>query len=207
MMQELQRLPQFIITKIESEDSIQFIGVFDSVLRLGEGWMGFLVGPDDSFIEGKFFSFDADTRTAVFRPKNSRQIELLKPGETYAYIDYYWGERVALVLDRSRHWSRETFTPKDAIEYTSGNMRMRGQVDKTSPFPAVEEGRRIEGGWEHEHCAICWEKIAGYAQPVGYTDKHGAWVCESCYSNYIKPRKPEFLNEVAFSQIIGTQPE
>lgn len=49
--------------------------------------------------------------------------------------------------------------------------------------------------WDHEHCAICWQKIAVYAQPFGFQDQEHAWVCEECYRCYVEPRSFDFLED------------
>lgn len=54
---------------------------------------------------------------------------------------------------------------------------------------------RARAHWDHEHCAICWEKIAEYAHPFGYRDQHDVWVCETCYGRFIEPRSFDFLEE------------
>lgn len=40
------------------------------------------------------------------------------------------------------------------------------------------------GSWDHEHCALCWEKISQYEgdQHEGYVTADGLrWVCEDCF--------------------------
>jgi len=162
---------------------------------LGDGWISYLISQEDVVIEGRFFSFDANTKKATFKPKDTNQIGLLAVGKTYTYLDGYWGERVALVLDKSRQWKRVLFKPQDAVEYTSGNMRILDKLGQ-SPSSFVDgESRGISGGWDHEHCVICWEKIAEYAQSFGYTDQNAKWVCENCYTKYVQPKRFDFLSK------------
>ncbi len=205
MIKELQRLTKFIITQIESEDSKMVSGIFDSVIRLGEGWISYLIGQEGFCIEGRFYRFDVNTKTAIFQPKESKQIGLLVPGKIFFYLDGYWGERVVLVLDTSRLWKRELFKSQDAVEYILNDKKIRGRLGQLPTFPVEKEGRKINEGWDHEHCAICCEKISESEQPYGYADQNGEWVCEGCYSNFVQPKRLGFLNEVALSQIRGEQ--
>ena len=76
-----------------------------------------------------------------------------------------------MVYDTSLKWNRTEFHPRDAI--CGENV--------------------IPGGWKHEHCNICWETIAESAERFGYCDQYERWVCESCYENYIVPKKINFI--------------
>lgn len=205
MIQGLQRLPKFTITRVESADSKMASGIFDSVIRLGEGWISYLIGQEGSCMEGRFYRFDVNTKTAIFQPKEMKHIELLGPGKIFSYLDGYWGERVALVLDTSRQWKRKLFKSQDADEYIIEDKKVRRRIGQSMIFPVEEEGRKVSEGWDHEHCAICWETISESKQPYGYADQNGEWVCESCYSNFVQPKNLGFLNEVAISQIQGEQ--
>jgi hypothetical protein len=44
----------------------------------------------------------------------------------------------------------------------------------------------VPGGWDHEHCRLCWERISDIeaGKNFGYTDGKD-WLCESCYEKYI----------------------
>jgi hypothetical protein len=141
MTQGLQRLPKFTITQIESADSKMVSGIFDSVIRLGEGWISYLIGQEGSCIEGRFYRFDVNTKTAIFQPKEMKHIRLLGPGKIFSYLDGYWGERVALVLDTSRLWKRKLFKSQDAVEYTIDDKKIRRRLGQSTTFPVEEEGR------------------------------------------------------------------
>jgi hypothetical protein len=58
--------------------------------------------------------------------------------------------------------------------------------------------------WDHEHCEICWEKIAVYAQPFGFRDQQDAWVCEACYRWFVKPMSFDFLRDGLKDLVDGT---
>jgi hypothetical protein len=202
MNNELKRLPQFTISQIELKDTVHCHGVFDTVIRLGDGWISFLVNPEGGCIEGRFYQFDVNTRTAIFKPKEN-QLPPLESGKSYAYLDGYWGERVALVMDNSRSWNRLSFIAQDAMAYKSGDKSIVGKVGQSPEFPVEGSGKKIRKGWDHEHCAICWETIDEDEHPFGYTDQNDEWVCEVCYSNYVQPRRLGFLDDTALSQIRG----
>ncbi len=196
MIQELNQLPQFRIIKFELEDSGRYTGVFDSVIELGEGWIGYLISQEEICISGRFFHFDVNSKTAIFKPEEPEHIKILEIGKVYAYVDGYWGERAALVLDRSSQWRKELFKSQDAIEFTlSDGSKMRGKIDQPPGFPVEREGKILQGAWDHEHCEICMEEISEYAQHHGYVDQSDVWVCENCYSKYIQPRRLGFIKQ------------
>jgi hypothetical protein len=47
----------------------------------------------------------------------------------------------------------------------------------------------VKGGWDHEHCGLCWTEIslAPGNQSAGYTDGKG-WLCIACFEHYIATR-------------------
>lgn len=203
MNRSLLSLPQFTVEAAASDDPNQRSGHFDSGLNIKAGSIGYLVAENGLCVEGKFYQFDENTRRAVFKPKESSQLNLLKINKTYPYLDGYWGERVALVLDTSRNWNKELFKPQDAVAYRSGDKTIVIKVGQpVDDIPVEGEGRIIKGGWDHEHCAICWESI-DEDHPNGYKDQNNEWVCENCYSNYVKPRRLGFIDDTALSQIRG----
>jgi hypothetical protein len=171
---------------------------------MGEGWISFLVNPEGGFVEGRFYQFDVNTKTALFKLKE-KQSTKLESGKSYSYLDGYWGERVALVLDNSRGWKRKPFVAQDAIAYKSGDKRIVGKIGQSPDFPIEGRGERINKGWDHEHCAICWETIDEEEHPFGYIDQTGEWVRENCYSNFVLPRSLGFLDDTVLSQIRGEQ--
>ena len=205
MHPELERLPHFRILSLQDKDSPEYDGVFDSGLRLEDGWHGYLVSDDDATVLGRFYDYDGLKKTAVFKPRIPVDGSPLEIGMSYTYIDGYWGERVALVLDRSKQWNRTRFVPQDAVDYRYGDQRIRGRVGQAPTFPVDDAGTTIKGGWDHEHCDICSEKIGRYGQPYGYASGTSQWVCTKCYSDYVKPVRISFIDELAIAQIRALQ--
>jgi hypothetical protein len=132
----------------------------------------------------------------------------LAPGQSYPLLPgYHDSYHVWLVLDESRRWTRTRFTPSDAIatpaqdgftclrpsgEHRGGGSRYYPpQPDTATPSPS---GEIVEGGWDHEHCALCWATISPYAEPEGYVDDEwGKWVCCKCYDNYVSKHDLGFI--------------
>ena len=95
--------------------------------------------------------------------------------------------QIALVDDRSRHWRLTPFQPSDALrtEFDGQSITRKREVDDATPSGAGV----IPGGWDHEHCALCWREIAlrPNADPWGYCDGRD-WLCKECYEKFIQPR-------------------
>ena len=95
--------------------------------------------------------------------------------------------QLALVEDRSRQWISKNFEPSDSVAIPQGGQTVMHQHKAgEQPAPGAEI---VTGGWDHEHCALCWETISQLPgdQPCGYTDGK-EWLCSACHSSYILPR-------------------
>lgn len=195
MHPEFEKLPHFRILEIRGKSEVEYHGIFDGTLRLGEGWHGYLVDGNDAVAKGQFCAFDSARRTAVFRPLASTDTSSLRAGRSYTYVDGYWGERVELVLDTSERWSRTRFVPR---LYKVGNRFVSLPPGQAPPSPDW-----VLAAWDHEHCEICCETVGQCAQPLGYESNTGKWICEKCFLDYVQPRRISFLTDVAISQIRG----
>ena len=164
---------------------------FDPSRWIGEGWIGCIYLGNGRFLWGRFRQVDAVAINCIFSPDSDAESLSLCPGESYPYLDGYWGQRAELVLAEDRSWERRRFQPSDAVRYpVEGGNWLAPQATEASP----PGGEVVPDGWEHEHCNICWEKIAEYAQLEGYFSEPNKWVCKQCFSNFVAPRSIAFVN-------------
>jgi hypothetical protein len=101
-------------------------------------------------------------------------------------VEQWWtDQQLALVEDRSRWWHLKTFEPSAASEHFIEGVRVLGKTSGSAAASNV-----IEGGWDHEHCELCWTTISPFPgdSPTGYTDGD-RWLCAPCYTQYIQPRE------------------
>jgi hypothetical protein len=56
------------------------------------------------------------------------------------------------------------------------------------------DGEIVPGGWDHEHCELCWGKIGSGGDPEGYSNGNGHWVCSRCYKRYVDPGDLRFVS-------------
>jgi hypothetical protein len=191
MAYTLDQLPRFTVTNVvANEGYTTYLGTFDSMPRSDSSWRGYLCVRETHFVCGHFFQMADDA--IRFVPWDKNQPSCLDLGFSYPYLDGSWGEKAALVLDPTRQWQRREFQPEDAFEVEPsepGGARRWGKASQHEQ----PQGRIIPGGWQHEHCAICWETIARYAKTHGYKSSDDTWICESCYERYVVTRSIDFM--------------
>lgn len=151
------------------------------------------------FIDGKFEVLNLRRKQAAFFPIEEDMEAHLEVGQTYYCFDGYWAMRAELVLDRSKTWVKIRFEPRDAIECRVDNMRVVTQPGAKVP-EKVESPRIVKGGWDHEHCNICWATIDEFRNQYAYIDQEKHWLCEDCYNNYYVPQSLHFITIPKYDQ-------
>lgn len=189
----MSQLPRVTIDAIEGE---VYRGRFEpSSLMREEHWCCLVVA-GQGVVWGSFESLESDTQTVAFRAQTDQDLTGLVVGESYVYLDSYWGERAEVVLNRTATWSKTKFLARDAIEYVRDGQRL--QTEATDDAPTG--GRIVPGAWDHEHCAVCWFTISSemsgwvsYAFPAHRRVANDEWVCLECYEKYVKPGSLAFV--------------
>ena len=132
----------------------------------------------------EFYTPDAD-----FAPE-------LRPGAVYPWVPGPWDPRhLDLVLAGPGRWTRRAFAAVPARHFRLPD-GVTGWQPLGFPLPpgAVETGVE-EGGWDHEHCEICFGRIGAGGASDGYVDPGGAWLCPACYARYAVPGDISFALE------------
>jgi hypothetical protein len=104
---------------------------------------------------------------------------------TYIFRQWWSPDQLALAQDTARQWEKQRFVPLDAAEVS-----LEGGVRLLRPLKSEDAnytGAIVRAGWDHEHCALCWQRISAYEgdQAIGYSSE-GDWICETCYQRYIE---------------------
>jgi hypothetical protein len=175
---------------------------------VGDGWLGFLMA-DAKLIAGRWHQRGD---LWEFAPDNPDDLATIRTRPDWNVLDGYWGERAELVLDRTRRWDKDRVQPTDAIRVqgpTGVWLRPLTDTDEGLPrraraFPGeagpaggdTRGGEVVRAGWDHEHCAICWETLGPGGQPEGYVSSQRIWVCERCYINFVERRSLDFIQSV-----------
>ncbi len=178
------RLPRLRITRID--DGIATVAT-PHPLWVGERFIACIIGEGWRFVWGRFSDTKAQERACRFVPKTATDLHGFVLGSEYPYLDGYWGERAELVLDATRHWLRQSFAPSNAVEFNLDGQRLARKGDVPP-----EGATLVPGGWDHEHCSICWQTIGAGGEPDGLVS-NGDWLCSSCYESFLLPHSLAFV--------------
>jgi hypothetical protein len=89
-----------------------------------------------------------------------------------------WIDASELAWARSRAWALTPWRPADAWRpLNNPQMWTNRQPEDTAGW------ERIPGGWDHEHCRLCTERIFESGDPAtsqAYTDGVD-WICPACH--------------------------
>ncbi|MHC4562385.1 MAG: hypothetical protein ACYS8X_06390 [Planctomycetota bacterium] len=85
-----------------------------------------------------------------------------------------------------------------AGEEKPGDDAIEGLLEGSCPLPFDADDVRdghwecVPGGWDHDHCSICWWTLQEAEDPEVGTGWHCEdsenWVCNECYETLLRPR-------------------
>lgn len=157
--------PKFKIQKIKEEDgSIIVSGTLDRTSQGKEKWI------DDGWV-GSLMK----ESTVAF-------------GRWFKKADDIWEFR----FDEEEKNKLE-LKPNELIEVLDGYWGERAEITLDKSIQWKESEFKTEGNWDHEHCAICWEKIAEYENQTFYLGNNRHPVCVSCYKRHIQVHDLSFI--------------
>ncbi len=173
----IEDLPILIVSLVQS-DSPQLMGRVNRWQWVGEGHIAYLYLDANKPVEGKFCNVDESTKSVSFAFKHPDSATKIIRDESIPYFDGYWEERALIVFDQNLVWEECTFKPRDAIKTYHD-----GRTDE------------IPGGWDHEHCDICWATISQKENQVFMKSSQGDCVCLNCFTNHVKAKNIDFIQE------------
>lgn len=128
---------------------------------------------------------------------DAEDISTVSINTPYPFLDGYWGEKAALVLNASICWKLTEFHTSDGMlsgDFLTPYKRhcqnlKEPQKNVLSPI--------VPDRWDHEHCFICNSVICDKKchSSKGYVTQDDIWVCEQCYSNYIQKKCLNFIRD------------
>lgn len=175
---------------------------------VGDGCIGCLKAAT-KLVFGRWYRRDESWE---FVPDESDEIDAIVAQREWEVLDGYWGKRAEIVLDQDRRWIRARFETTHAVRLQGSTGALTPlSADDGSPatlpaigFPAgattggseTGDAEVLGSGWDHEHCAICWEKVGHDGQAEGYVSGQRTWVCERCYRDFVESRSLGFIPSV-----------
>jgi hypothetical protein len=145
-------------------------------------WFGYVAEPNKPYIrldkvvrrEGNTISFET----------YDIQECLLQLGQEYTFRCLWTRNQLETAQSNPENWSLEVFKAADMLLFnrpdgtTIGRQMCEGED--------IGEGVVVKNGWGHEHCELCFKKIAVYEpyEHNGYTNGSN-WICIECYEKYI----------------------
>jgi len=126
-----------------------------------------------------------DYKASPWRPAAAPAFEDIPRGEGGR-----WGGglvRKTEAFGRLFYWERRQCEPQDAlVERSTGRVALyTGQAFNP------EKVERVERGWTHYHCAICWRDLFDLGNP----NARAAWtngldrLCDRCYAAFVQSRE------------------
>lgn len=168
------RLPTLRILEINSE---QLTFSYQEHPWIGERHWAYLMPTYGTVLAGRFKHLDPKTRIGQFILASSLHDIPIEPGTDYKFLDGYWGERAEIVFG-TFDWQFKEIVSRDASFHSNDGIT-----------------KEISGGWDHEHCSICWESMGpDLSQTHGYVNQLNDIVCQSCYQSFIVPKSLDFIN-------------
>ena len=94
----------------------------------------------------------------------------------------------ATVLIRGEAWKISQI--EDQVQWCLGQRWKRRKWTASSSV-VYKDGKKVglrEGGWDHDHCEICWWKLfdsENTEEGEAYCDEGISWLCIECYDQFI----------------------
>jgi hypothetical protein len=175
------------LTVVERRDDGWFAQVA-SHRWVGQGWSCLILLDPARTAWATFVEVDATAGTARLRMDDSTVTPRI--GETYAFFDGYWGERVDIVLGEPRRFGLAHFVPYEVRRGAEGAWTPDDGVTHSDVRAEIARGDP-----DHEHCAICSQKSGHGGDPSAHVSDRGEWVCDACYEGFVLPRSIGFVSD------------
>jgi hypothetical protein len=195
-MTRLEDLPAFEILRVESTHHPRLHGIFNHVrsVKVGRSWLYHPTGP----LIGELLDLDKGSGRAVFEAPFWSASDPIQRGCRPQWVDGQWqAYHLTMILDPDAGWRRVRFEPTAAQHVAQKGQAMSSRA-RTVPGGAVAT-RIVPGGWDHEHCTLCMERIGRWGDEYGYVAGGAAyvdsrdWLCDRCGEKFAVPRSVAFV--------------
>lgn len=146
-------------------------------------------------VPGRLTAVDPDAATGVMNVFTKHVLPAVVPGASFPVYDDYWFGRLHHALGPAGRWARKAFAAPDSfveIDEATGVRKWRQAVPGDA---ARADGEVVPGGWDHEHCDICWRHVGLGGDLEGYVNGHDFWLCVDCHDRYVATGDLRFVIE------------
>ena len=84
-------------------------------------------------------------------------------------------------------WRQATWQPSDTVVCKPNELVRPYEGKGYDP----DKSEFVRGGWDHDHCELCWWTLDGRDGPAhntGWVSDTDVWLCNECYARFIQPR-------------------
>ena len=129
-------------------------------------------------------SKDKKLATFVTYKTHDNIFQPLKVGEKYIFGSMWTPMQLEIAKSDPNQWHEEEFKSKDMLAFRQQDGSTIGRKSKHNEDSS--EGIIVHGGWDHEHCELCWKTISTHEDfdHSGYTNGSD-WICSDCFHRYI----------------------
>jgi hypothetical protein len=185
--------------------SYKLTGAFNTLQGVKSGLCWLLYPEQRRALFGELSILDASAGDALFKAQEDFPVAALDA--PLAYLHERWqATHVWMVLDPAWPWEGVVFQASDAYarqQPADGSTFVGEQkveswlaLRQAEPGSSPQEGENIvSGGWDHEHCELCWQHIEPGA--VTWRDPDGHWVCHDCYTTYVQNHSLDFIEDLS----------
>lgn len=156
----------------------------------------------DLIVGSKVVGLDADwfTDTLEFEFQYEKWVRNPQLAISASYPSTPWRERneVRIAVEREVIWVRTEFVATDAYmpkEIPQQPITYQYDADGIAkglePYDP-EKHALLPGGWDHEHCDMCFTRI-NKDKPWCYATEDGGWLCVPCHQKYAVEGSLDFL--------------
>jgi hypothetical protein len=150
----------------------------------------YLLGPGRQSFTGNFTESFGDRNETTFSVWDREKPSV--EGLSLAYLSAaHQAYHVWMVEEGAHGWTEGIFAASDALaEHFVGtdgrNYQKRSKVQEGEAMPSGEQSERwvIPGGWDHEHCAVCWTHIDPGDRYFHHAELNEL-LCETCFERHV----------------------
>jgi len=104
-------------------------------------------------------------------------------GEILIFQSWWTPDQLELARDADRTWTERRFEAGPALLVHAEDDQ--SVLARATEQTLSDDAKLLPRGWDHEHCALCWAKIAEAPGQASAYFSDDDWLCIECYRSYV----------------------